>query len=152
MNNWLYIVHAFFLIGSFLIYFKIAHKYQIVDLPNHRTMHEGATIRGGGIVIYIAVALFSLVLKNPGYYFVAGLTVLGITGFLDDLLDLSSKIRFPVQVLSVVLILAELNLFELNWFWLLIFIILATGTLNAFNFMDGINGMTGGYGMISVIC
>lgn len=151
MNNWFYIVHAFFLVAAFLMYFKIAHKYQIVDLPNHRTMHEGATIRGRGIVICFAVALFSLLLNNPGYYFLAGLTILGITGFLDDLYDLPSKIRFPIQVLSIVMILAELNLFELHWLWLVIFIILATGTLNAFNFMDGINGMTGGYGIVALI-
>ena len=32
-----------------------------------------------------------------------------------------------------------------------IIIVLATGTLNAYNFMDGINGMTGGYSLVTVI-
>jgi UDP-N-acetylmuramyl pentapeptide phosphotransferase/UDP-N-acetylglucosamine-1-phosphate transferase len=151
MNSWFYIVYPFFLITAFLIYFKVAHKYKIVDLPNHRTMHEGATIRGGGIVIFIAVALFSLFLENPGNYFVAGLSILGITGFVDDLVDLSGKVRFPLQALSIVCILAELNLFSLPLLWLLMIVILATGTLNAFNFMDGINGITGGYGLVTVV-
>ncbi len=151
MNSWLYFVYAFFIIAAFLIYFKIARKYNIVDLPNHRTMHDGATIRGGGFVIFIAVALVSFLFEYPGYYFVAGLTILGITGFLDDLLDLSGKVRFPLQMVSIVLILAELNLFELNLIFLFIVIILATGTLNAYNFMDGINGMTGGYSLVALI-
>lgn len=151
MNSWLYLFYPFFLFTAFLIYFKIARKYNIVDLPNHRTMHDGATIRGGGVVIFFAVALVSFLFEYPGYYFVAGLTILGITGFMDDLLDLPGKVRFPLQVLSIVLILAELNLFEHNLIWLFIVIILATGTLNAYNFMDGINGMTGGYSLITVI-
>ncbi len=151
MNSWYYFFYAFLIAAAFLIYFKIARKYNIVDLPNHRTMHEGATIRGGGLVIFIAVALASFLFDYPGYYFVAGLIILGITGFLDDLLDLPGKVRFPLQVMSIVLILAELNLFELNFIWLLIVIILATGTLNAYNFMDGINGITGGYSLVAII-
>lgn len=122
-----------------------------MDLPNHRTMHEGATIRGGGIVILISITLFSIFISEPGYYFIAGLTILGITGFLDDLIDLSGKIRFPIQALSVVLILIELDLTGLSLFYLFLIVILAAGTLNAFNFMDGINGMTGGYSLVTVI-
>ena len=151
MSSGLYLVFAVLLFVANVIYFKIARTYKIVDLPNHRTMHEGATIRGGGIVILISIILFSLFLANPGYYFITGLTILGITGFLDDLIDLSGKIRFPLQALSVVLILVELDLTGLSLFYLFLIVILATGTLNAFNFMDGINGMTGGYGLVTVI-
>lgn len=151
MNSWLYPVFAILLFAASLIYFKVARRYKIVDHPNHRTMHEGATIRGGGIVILFAVALFSLFFTDPGYYFIAGMTILGITGFLDDLVNLPGKVRFPLQVLSIVLILVELNLTSLSIFWLFLIVVLATGTLNAFNFMDGINGMTGGYGLVTVI-
>jgi len=132
------------------MYFRIAKFYQIVDLPNHRTMHDGSTIRGGGIVIFIAIAIFSLFIQPPGYYFFSGIILIGLTGFLDDLIDLSGRIRIPLQALSVFLILADLNLFDLNFALLIMVIILATGTLNAFNFMDGINGMTGGYGLVTL--
>ena len=151
MDSRLYLVFAILLFAASLIYFKVARIYTIVDHPNHRTMHEGATIRGGGIVILFAVALFSLFIAEPGYYFIAGMTILGITGFLDDLVDLSGKVRFPLQVISVVLILVELNLTGLSIFWLFIIVVISTGTLNAFNFMDGINGMTGGYGLVTVV-
>lgn len=151
MNNGLYLASAILLFIGFLLYFRVARAYKIVDVPNHRTMHEGATIRGGGIVIFIAVALYALLVGNPGMYFVAGLTVMGITGFLDDLHDLPGKLRLPLQLLSMLLLLAELQLLNTNIIWLALILILATGTLNAFNFMDGINGMTGGYAIVTVI-
>lgn len=151
MDSRLYLVFAILLFVASLMYFKVARIYKIVDHPNHRTMHEDATIRGGGIVILLSVTLFSLSIADPGYYFIAGMTILGITGFLDDLVDLSGKVRFPLQVLSVILILLELDLTGLNIFWLFLIVILATGAINAFNFMDGINGMTGGYGLVTVV-
>lgn len=151
MHSGLYIVFTFLLFAAYLMYFKVARRFSIVDLPNHRTMHKGATIRGGGVVILIAIILYTLYIPIPGLYFTVGITILGGTGFLDDLIDLSGKVRFPVQVLSIILILADLHLFGLGIFWVLIIIVLATGTLNAYNFMDGINGMTGGYSLVTVI-
>lgn len=150
MNNWLYLIYAAFLIVSFLVYFKIARKYEIVDLPNHRTMHEGTTIRGGGISVFIFIVIISFFFNEPGYYFFLGLVIVGITGFLDDVIDLSGKIRFPLQVIGIVLILADLDLLSVHLAVILGILILATGTLNAFNFMDGINGMTGGYSLVTL--
>ena len=91
MNSWLYLVYAVILAATFRIYFRVAHRYKIIDLPNHRTMHYGATIRGGGVVILLAVVLFSIFSESPGYHFIAGVTVLGFTGFLDDLIDFARK-------------------------------------------------------------
>jgi len=151
MNSELYLLFFVLLIAGFFLYFKIARSQNIVDLPNHRTMHEGATIRGGGIVVLVAMILFSFFINVPGYFFITGLTILGVTGFLDDLYDLSGKVRFPLQMISVVFLLAELDLLGLNWLLLVVIIILATGILNAFNFMDGINGMTGGYSIVIIL-
>ena len=95
--------------------------------------------------------IFSLLIPNPGYYFSAGLALIGITGFLDDIIDLSAKIRFPFQVISILLIIAEVNLLGSDIWILLLIVILATGILNAYNFMDGINGITGGYSIITVV-
>ncbi len=151
MNSGLYVASALLLFAGFLLYFRVARAYNILDVPNHRTMHEGATIRGGGIVIFIAVALYALLAGSPGWYFVAGITVMGITGFLDDLYNLTGKVRFPLQLLSMIFVLAELQLLQTNIIWLIIILIIATGALNAFNFMDGINGMTGGYATITIL-
>lgn len=151
MSSWFYILYIGLLFALALFYFKVARKYRIVDLPNHRTMHEGATIRGGGIIIFLGVLAFSLFMDTPGYYFAAGLAITGITGFLDDIMDLPSNLRFPLQVISIFLILAEIDMFSSNLWILLFIIIIATGILNAYNFMDGINGITGGYSLITIL-
>ena len=93
MNSWLYLIYAILIFSGFLMYFRIANFYEIVDLPNHRTMHDGSTIRGGGVVIFISVAFFSLFIDPPGFYFLAGIIIIGITGFLDDIINLSGKNR-----------------------------------------------------------
>lgn len=151
MNSIYYIFIAVLLYSAYRLYFRLAKKYNIVDIPNHRTMHEGATIRGGGIVIFIAMSIYSLIAPTPGYYFLFGLVIIGVTGFLDDILNLSGRLRFPLQVTAIMLMAAELHLFGLGIFLLLLVIIVSTGTLNAYNFMDGINGITGGYSLILII-
>lgn len=150
MNNLYYILYTFLLFALSLLYFKIARKYKIVDLPNHRTMHEGATIRGGGIVILLGISIFSFFMEDVGIYFSAGLILLGISGFADDILDLPSIVRFPVQVVSVLFMLADLDMVSGNIFVLIIIVVVVTGILNAYNFMDGINGITGGYSLVVV--
>ena len=40
------------------------------------------------------------------------------------------------------------GLFSLSWCWIIIALIVCTGIINAYNFMDGINGITGGYSLI----
>lgn len=151
MNSWPYLIYTLLLFVLSLIYFRFARKYKIVDLPNHRTMHEGATIRGGGIVVFIGVLIYSFFLNEPSIYFSCGLLLIGVTGFLDDLIDLPSKIRFPIQVFSIVLILAELDMLGDDFLLLFVIVIVAAGILNAYNFMDGINGISGGYGLITVL-
>lgn len=151
MSSAFYFIYTLSLYVLAIIYFKIARKYSIVDLPNHRTMHSGATIRGGGIIIFVGVVLVSLLLPDPGYLFTGGLALIGIVGFVDDIVDLSSKVRFPLQAISIVMILAEINLLDANVWILLLIIIIATGILNAYNFMDGINGITGGYSLLFML-
>ena len=151
MTNLIYIFYLLLLFALSWGYFKIARKYEIVDLPNHRTMHSDATIRGGGIVIFVGVLVHSLFLKEPSYYFAMGLCLIGITGFLDDLIDLSSKIRLVFQVLSMLFIVAELSMWSHNIFIIGLVVLIGVGVLNAYNFMDGINGITGGYSFVTIL-
>ena len=151
MSNWIYFIYFIVLVILYEIYFVVASRFQIVDTPNHRTMHQGSTIRGGGVVVALAINSCSLVLDTPGLMFSVGLFLVTAIGFLDDIMDLSLKIRFPVQVISIIIVLAELSIFNTSTVYILVILIVATGVLNAFNFMDGINGMTGGYSSIILI-
>jgi UDP-GlcNAc:undecaprenyl-phosphate/decaprenyl-phosphate GlcNAc-1-phosphate transferase len=50
----------------------------------------------------------------------------------------------------MLLMFMEMDFFQYHWVVLLIVLIVATGVLNAFNFMDGINGLTAGYSLVLV--
>lgn len=141
-----------------LIYFKIADHYNIIDKPNHRSAHSEITLRGGGIIYPIAFLLFLTNLfighnstDNFQNYFIFGLGMLALCtiSFIDDILDLSSKIRLVFHFISVTLLLYFINAFQLLPIWAIpILFIVIIGILNAYNFMDGINGMTGLYSLV----
>lgn len=158
-----YIIITFFLFALILIYFKIANKYNIIDKPNHRSAHTEITLRGGGIIFPIAFLIFlgSKILindypfsfKNMGqpnfWIFGAGLLTICVISFIDDVIDLSTKIRLVFHFIAVTLLLYFLNAFQLFPWWIIpIFYVLIIGILNAYNFMDGINGMSGLYSLV----
>ena len=151
-----------------LIYFKIADRFNIIDKPNHRSAHTEITLRGGGIVFPIAFMLFFIIstwgklvhlplhdqaAENQNeLLFGIGLLLLCTISFLDDLYDLSSKIRIVFHIISVSFLLAFLNAFVLLPIWAIpILYILIIGILNAYNFMDGINGITGLYSLVALL-
>lgn len=149
-----------------LVYFKIANKYNIIDKPNHRSAHTEITLRGGGIIFPIAFLFFisyevlfmgyEFFLDNmvePNFWiFGTGLLLICFISFVDDMIDLSSKIRLVFHFISVTLLLYFLNAFQLLPWWAIpICYILIIGILNAYNFMDGINGMSGIYSLV-VFC
>ena len=146
-----------------LVYFKIANKYNIIDKPNHRSAHTEITLRGGGIIFPIAFLFFigyqfffndyQFSLNNalePNFWiFGAGLLTICFISFIDDMIDLSSKIRLIFHFVSVTLLLCFLNAFQLlPWWGIPICYVLIIGILNAYNFMDGINGMSGLYSLV----
>ena len=163
--EYLIITVAFFVL--MLVYFKVANKYNIIDKPNHRSAHTEITLRGGGIIFpigflfYIGYQVFmndySLTFDNsvePNFWiFGVGLLTICTISFIDDIIDLSSKVRLIFHFISVTLLLYFLNLFTLFPIWVVpIFYILIIGILNAYNFMDGVNGMSGIYTLVVLIC
>lgn len=150
-----YILVIIILFVSILAYFKIADKYNIIDKPNHRSAHTQITLRGGGIIFPIAFIVFCLFNLNEAIqdYWSFGLGLLAICtiSFVDDVQTLSNKIRLSVHLISVVLLLYFTGAFTLMpfWVWPILFVIII-GTLNAYNFMDGINGMTGVYSLVTL--
>ncbi|KMQ67904.1 UDP-GlcNAc:UDP-phosphate GlcNAc-1-phosphate transferase [Chryseobacterium sp. FH2] len=150
-----YIITIILLFALLLVYFKIADKYNIIDKPNHRSAHTQITLRGGGVIFPVAFIVFCLFNLNEAVenYWSFGLGLLAIctVSFIDDIKTLSNKIRLSFHLISVILLLYFAEAFTLMpfWVWPILFI-LAIGTLNAYNFMDGINGMTGLYSLITL--
>ncbi|EPH13409.1 hypothetical protein HMPREF9713_00738 [Myroides odoratimimus CCUG 12700] len=143
-----YIIVLAVLFIAELVYFKIADKYNIIDKPNERSSHTQITLRGGGVVFYFGVLAYFIYSGFEYPYFIIGLTAITLISFLDDIFTLSNKIRLLVHLGSVLLMLYQWNLFELSWLWIVPALIGVIGTINAYNFMDGINGITAWYSIV----
>lgn len=144
-----YIILFTFLFVAELAYFKIADHYNIIDKPNERSSHTKITLRGGGVIFYFSILCF-FVLSGMKYpWFFLGLTIASIVSFVDDIKSLAPKVRLILQFTAMLLMLYQLGLFTKDLWWMVpIALILATGCMNIFNFMDGINGITGGYALV----
>lgn len=146
----------YFLIGSVLftlaiIYFRIAKKFKIIDIPNHRSAHQQVTMRGIGIIFPLALILYFISHDLQYPFFFAGLMVISTISFLDDMKPLSNRYRIVAQFTSVVLLAFELSPnFQYNYFIFGILLVIAVGIINAYNFMDGINGITGAFSLITI--
>lgn len=146
----IYLFVFLLLTAAIVIYFRIADKYNIIDKPNHRSSHKFITIRGGGIIFYIGVLLYTLFFGFNHPYFIIGLSLISIISFLDDIYDISSTVRISVHFISMVLMFYDCGLYNLPWYYLVSALIVSTGIINAYNFMDGINGITGGYSLVVI--
>ena len=131
-----------------LAYFRVANYFNIIDKPNQRSSHTRITLRGGGVVFYIGALLY-FVLQGFQYpWFFGGLTMLSLISFADDVRPQSSKLRLLIHFTAMGLMFYQWGLFELPWYFSVCALVVSTGILNAYNFMDGINGITGGYSLV----
>ena len=147
-----YLIVFIILVVFEVAYFQIAHRLNIVDKPNLRSSHKNITIRGGGIVFLLGawlwVAFFGM--KYP--WFMAGLTLISLISFVDDVRSVPNWIRLTVQFAAMFMMFHELDILYWNKWWVVIIAwIVCVGITNAYNFMDGINGITGGYSLAVLI-
>ena len=120
-----------------------------MDKPNHRSAHTEITLRGGGIIFWFAALLYFAQHIENNYFFFAGISLVSLVSFWDDIQSLSNKIRISVHFLAISLIFYDLGVFEsVHVIGVLVAYILAIGLINAYNFMDGINGITGLYTLV----
>lgn len=134
-----------------LFYFKCADHFNIIDKPNERSSHTSITLRGGGIIFYFGVLAWFIVSGFQYPYFFIGLTAITLISFLDDVRTLSNKIRLVVQFAAMALMFYDVGLFREAWWLWIVALVICTGILNAYNFMDGINGITAAYSMAVLI-
>jgi len=137
------------------LYFRIAKRFEIVDKPNKRSSHLEPTLRGGGIIfpilfIVMNLVLFALDRNSVNLWFLFGLLLIAGISFWDDVKTLSPMIRVLFHITAVVLMFWQTGLLELHILTIVIGFILVIGSINAYNFMDGINGITTLYSMVAV--
>lgn len=132
-----------------LIYFRFAGEFGIIDKPNKRSSHDEVTLRGGGVVFYVAAIAYFFVIGFQYPWTMLGLTIVAAVSFADDIRSLPDSIRLLAQAVGVLLTIYEFGgMYTFGWWWLVPALIVGVGVLNAYNFMDGINGLTGGYSLV----
>lgn len=141
-SRMLYLILFFLLFLLEIFYFKIADKFNIIDKPNERSSHSVITLRGGGVVFYFSILAFFFVSGFQYPYFFIGLSMISAISFLDDVFSLSNKLRIIIQLISMFLMFYEVQLLHDSLWVVFLALIFCVGIINAYNFMDGINGIT----------
>ena len=138
----------------------------LLDHPNERSLHSHPTPRGGGIGIVVPVLLGLLVLATQDTggaraAWIAGVgLVVAAIGLVDDIRALPALTRLLIQVISATLVTIGLGhwrvlawpglcTLDLGWVGIPLTVILVAGLTNAYNFMDGIDGIAGTQGVVA---
>ncbi len=146
-----YLIVLVLLFLAELFYFKVADKYNIIDKPNERSSHTRITLRGGGVIFYFGALVYFLTSGFEYPWFMLALTFVAIISFIDDIRSTSQKLRLVLHFSAMALMFYQWGLFSLSWWWIIIALIICIGIINAYNFMDGINGITGGYSLVVLL-
>lgn len=145
----------------------ISVRLNLIDLPNSRKQHVGAIPLIGGISIFSGVLLSALfTLPQDPVLLVLLFCGFGIVflGAIDDAKDISPWFRLGVQALLILVVCKATgvtlhdfgNIFgfgniSVRWLDIVITVIAICGAINAYNMMDGIDGLAGCMAMISFL-
>ena len=78
-------------------------------------------------------------------WFLAAVTLIAGVSFVDDIRSLPDSVRLVAQFVAMGLMFYQLDMLHWEMWWLVIIaLIVCVGASNVINFMDGINGITGG--------
>ena len=146
-----YLVILVLLFLAELFYFKLADRCNIIDKPNERSSHTKVTLRGGGIIFYFGALAYFLTNHWEYPWFMVALTLITFISFVDDIRSTSQGLRLVFHFSAMALMFYQWGLFSLSWWWIIVALIICTGIINAYNFMDGINGITGGYSLVVLV-
>lgn len=143
----IYLIVFVLLLAAELFYFRIADRFNIIDKPNERSSHNYITIRGGGVIWWVAALLYLLFnLSVTAGWFLAGITLIAGVSFVDDVKGLGQKMRLLFHLLAMSCAFYLAGVFgSYPWWAIVIGYVVFIGIVNAYNFMDGINGITGLY-------
>ena len=149
---------------------KLAIRVNAIDIPkDERRVHNKPIPLLGGLAIYIAFVLgtilYSDILTTSQTGIIIGGTVIVIGGIIDDIKDLSPKYKVLIQVIAAVcLIMAGVRItiitnpfnqvypyIDMGWINIPVTIIWIVGVTNAFNLIDGLDGLAAGIAFISCV-
>ena len=151
---WAFLI-ALFAVPSII---QVAYFKNLLDEPNHRTIHNSSTPRLGGLAIFTgfmsSIMIFGKL--NLGIQqLMAGTLLLFFIGVKDDIATVSAFKKFFIQVLAtgIVMFLADIRItsfqgflgiheLELGFSYVFTFLVIV-GVTNAINLIDGMDGLAG---------
>ena len=143
-----------------LIYFRVADRFNVIDKPNERSSHSSIVLRGGGIIFPLSLWIWSVIgilYGNLAFsdcypFFLISATLAAGISFVDDIRSLPDSVRLVGQFVAMSTMFYQLDILHMELWWVVVLaLIVSVGATNIINFMDGINGITGGYALASLI-
>ena len=153
-----------FIITKIFIYYS--YTLGLIDYPNQRKMHTDSMPVVGGLSIFVTVFSASLILHYLGipqiYFSIQEIVILYlsslvivVTGLVDDIKGLGPFNKFLFQIIASLLFLVGFDLhfeslfgFDYTYIDFIINIFFIVGIINAFNLIDGLDGLAGGVSLI----
>lgn len=172
MNNVLLLqILAFPVTAALILFFRRrAVQLGVVDVPGGRKQHHGATPLVGGLGMFgglVAAALVALAIDGfqPRHvFFFAAVSLLVVTGFVDDRIQLRPRVRFVLQAAAAAIMVFGAGIRLDNFGDLLGFgdvttgflaapitVFAVLGVINAINMIDGVDGLAGGITLIALL-
>ena len=146
---------------------SLAIKIGATDQPNDRKVHTKVMPRLGGLAIYISFLLGILIYQPESPYtnsIIIGSIVIIITGILDDIFELSARVKLLGQLIAASIVIfyggvqVEFinlpfsdNQLEFGYLSIPITFIWIVGITNAINLIDGLDGLAAGVSSIGLI-
>jgi UDP-GlcNAc:undecaprenyl-phosphate/decaprenyl-phosphate GlcNAc-1-phosphate transferase len=143
---------------------KISHKKNLMDEPGERSSHERKIPNLGGIAIFYSLGLCAPVLAYQLFdlykFLFPSLLVLVYVGVMDDIMIIRAYKKLFAQLLVIALLVVGsdirlgnlfglFGIYELSYMWSILFTIaFFVLMINAFNLIDGIDGLAGSYAII----
>ena len=135
-----------------VVYFRIADRCNIIDRPNERSSHSTIVLRGGGIIFMLGLWIWAAFYGFGYPWFVVAVTLIAGVSFVDDIRSLPDSVRLVAQFVAMGLMFYQMDMLHWEMWWVVILaLIVSVGATNIINFMDGINGITGGYALALLI-
>jgi UDP-GlcNAc:undecaprenyl-phosphate GlcNAc-1-phosphate transferase len=137
---------------------RLAFYLGIVDRPDKaRKLHGKETAYLGGAVLWVALSIAMIALswfRQDTYVLPAWLafSLLFMVGLADDAWDLPPWSRLCVQAVSISILLgATLSIpsTPMEWLYAVILLIAGIGVVNAYNLLDGLDGLALGTGLLA---
>ncbi|HNO88910.1 MAG TPA: MraY family glycosyltransferase [Rhodocyclaceae bacterium] len=168
---------ALFLLGTVVSAVAIrygivaAHHFGVVDKPGGHKAHDTVTpfVGGIGVVCAFMCAVGVVASGSNGFPFrldamAAGVLIMFITGFADDLLNLHYRIRLCIQAMVGVIMIfgggvvlrdfghvGSASVVSLGYVGIPLTLIATIGAINALNMIDGIDGLSGSISLVSLV-